>query len=428
LSDLVLWFSVVDTPYEVSYNTLSEVIHFNLEQAIVTMRLAYFVSHPIQYQAPLLRLIAAEPDIELEVYFFSNFSVAEYVDPGFGKAIKWDVPLTEGYTHYFLDTWGGKERYSCLKQPVAKNITQILKQGKFDAVWVHGWSWFCSLQAIWLSNRLGIPIFLRGESNGLTEPTTGIKKIIKTIFIKWLFPQIRGFFYVGSLNRKFYQSYGVKEEIFFWMPYTVDNNYFQEKAKQAHESRESLRQSLNLESGRPIILFAAKLIQHKRPQDLLAAYRLLSPNGLKEPSPYLLFVGDGELRDTLEEEAQKTEWNSIRFLGFYNQSKMPEIYDLCDVFVMTSDFEPWGLAINEVMNAGKAVVVSDVVGCVPDLVYHQQNGWVFPVGDIGNLVAGIQWALANSQTAGQKSIEIIQKFSFIEDIIGLKLALSQTLI
>ena len=66
-------------------------------------RLAYFVSHPIQYQAPLLQLIAADPEIELEVFFFSDFSLKPYLDPGFGKTIKWDIPLTEGYKHQFLE-------------------------------------------------------------------------------------------------------------------------------------------------------------------------------------------------------------------------------------------------------------------------------------------------------------------------------------
>lgn len=392
------------------------------------MRLAYFVSHPIQYQSPLLRLIASDPEIELEVFFFSDFSLQEYLDPGFGKTIKWDIPLTEGYKYQFLETWGSKERHSWFKQPIAKNITQILKEGRFDAVWIHGWSWFCSLQAIWSSNRLGIPVFVRGDSNVLNEPKGFLKKGLKNFLLKALFKKIKIFLYVGTLNRQFYQNYGVKEEALFPMLYAVDNQYFQNKVKQARQNRESLRQSLGLEPGRPIILFAAKLTQIKRPQDLLAAYQLVSPDGIQEPDPYLLFVGDGVLRESLECAAQEIGWRSVRFLGFKNQSEMPAMYDLCDIFVLPSSFEPWGLAINEVMNAGKVVVVSEVTGCVPDLVHHQENGWVFPVGDIGNLVAGIQWALANSQTAGQKSIEIIQKFSFIEDIIGLKLALSQTLI
>src|ERR1700726_4359424 len=66
------------------------------------LRLAYFVSHPIQYQAPLLRRISSEPDIDLKVFFSSDISVRGYLDQGFGVAVKWDIPLLEGYDHEFL--------------------------------------------------------------------------------------------------------------------------------------------------------------------------------------------------------------------------------------------------------------------------------------------------------------------------------------
>jgi glycosyltransferase involved in cell wall biosynthesis len=387
------------------------------------IRLAYFVSHPIQYQAPLLRLISQEPDIELTVFFYSDFSLRAYQDPGFGKLIQWDVPLTEGYNYQFLKCWGSKQRNSLLRQPIASNVYQLLKQGQFDAVWVHGWAWLCSLQAILVAEKLEIPVLLRGDSNGIGEPSHPVKKKAKQIFLNWLFPKITAFLYVGTLNRQFYEKYGVNKERLFPMPYAVDNDLFQKQALVAHERQESLRESLNLESGRPMILYAAKLIDVKRPQDLLAAYRLLSSDGVQEPKPYLLFVGDGALRPQLEAAAKATGWNSIRFLGFRNQSEMPAMYDLCNVFVLPSSFEPWGLAINEVMNAGKAVVVSDQVGCVADLVVKGENGCIFPVGDIKLLAEGIQWAIANAETAGQVSLKHIQNWSFQEDVQGLKQAL-----
>ncbi len=384
------------------------------------IRLAYFVSHPIQYQAPLLRLISQEPDIELTVFFYSDFSLRAYQDPGFGKLIQWDVPLTEGYNYQFLKCWGSKQRNSLLRQPIASNVYQLLKQGQFDAVWVHGWAWLCSLQAILVAEKLEIPVLLRGESNGIGEPSHPVKKKAKQIFLNWLFPKITAFLYVGTLNRQFYEKYGVNKERLFPMPYAVDNDLFQKQALVAHERQESLRESLNLESGRPMILYAAKLIDVKRPQDLLAAYRLLSSDGVQEPKPYLLFVGDGALRPQLEAAAKATGWNSIRFLGFRNQSEMPAMYDLCNVFVLPSSFEPWGLAINEVMNAGKAVVVSDQVGCVADLVVKGENGCIFPVGDIKLLAEGIQWAIANAEIAGQASLKRIQTWSFSQNIAGIK--------
>ncbi len=387
------------------------------------LRLAYFVSHPIQYQAPLLRLIAAEPDIELKVFFYSDFSLQAYQDREFGRSIEWDIPLTEGYEHQFLDCWGPHQRKSFLQQPIAKNILRQLQLKKIDAVWVHGWSDICSMQAVVAADKLGIPVLLRGESNLLRQSTQFANKIAKKLFFQWLFSKVNRFLYIGKLNYQLYRSYGISDDCLFPMPYAVDNDFFQKQARLARNSREEFRKLLNLELGRPIILYAAKLIEKKRPQDLLAAYRLLSSDGLQEPEPYLLFVGDGVLRSELEAEAKATGWHSIRFLGFRNQSELPAIYDLSDVLVLPSSFEPWGLAINEVMNAGKAVVVSDRVGCAPDLVIDGQNGRIFPVGNTTALADALQWGIAHAVSAGEMSLKQIQTWSYNEDLQGLKNAL-----
>jgi len=392
------------------------------------LRLAYFVSHPIQYQAPLLRLIAAEPDIQLRVFFYSDFSLKKYPDPGFGRLVEWDVPLTEGYDYQFLDCWGNKQHKNFLQQPIARNILEHLKLGEFDAIWVHGWSHICSFQSILAAENLGIPILLRGESNGLKEPQHPAKQLAKKAFLNWLFEKIYGFLYIGKLNYQFYKSFGISDERLFAMPYAVNNDYFQKQAMLAGNNKEEFRKSLNLEPNRPIILYAAKLIEKKQPQDLLAAYRLLSADGLQEPEAYLLIVGDGAMRPQLEAEAKATGWQSIRFVGFRNQSEMPAIYDLCDVFVLPSSFEPWGLAINEVMNAGKAVVVSNQVGCAPDLVLEGENGRIFAVGDIASLAEAIRWAIANAKSAGDMSFKHIQSWSFQEDLQGLKQALNSLMI
>jgi glycosyltransferase involved in cell wall biosynthesis len=223
--------------------------------------------------------------------------------------------------------------------------------------------------------------------------------------------------------RRFYQHYDVEKSRLFLFPHAVDNDFFQQQALIASVNREALRQLLNLDSGRQIILYAGKLMDLKRTHDLLEAYISMSVDGVKEPESYLLFVGDGVLKAELEASARATGWNSIRFLGFCNQSEMPAMYDLCDVFVLPSRFEAWGLAINEVMNAGRAVVVSDVVGCAADLILDRENGRIFPMGDIESLKEALIWGLANSQGAGEKSLKRIQSWSFSEDIIGLKSAL-----
>jgi glycosyltransferase involved in cell wall biosynthesis len=78
--------------------------------------------------------------------------------------------------------------------------------------------------------------------------------------------------------------------------------------------------------------------------------------------------------------------DQIRFLGFKNQSELPQLYAASDVMVLPSENEPWGLVINEAMAAGLPVVVTNAVGAAPDLVEGQDTGFVYPVGNIARLV------------------------------------------
>jgi hypothetical protein len=118
-------------------------------------RLAYLVSHPIQYQAPLLRLISAEPDIDLTVFFCSDFSLRTYQDREFGQSITWDIPLTEGYRHEFLPSLGGGAGTGILR-PVVHGLARRLRERKFDALWMHGWGHWSHVHAAFKANDMGV--------------------------------------------------------------------------------------------------------------------------------------------------------------------------------------------------------------------------------------------------------------------------------
>ncbi|RJQ48206.1 MAG: glycosyltransferase family 1 protein [Gammaproteobacteria bacterium] len=388
-------------------------------------RLAYLVSHPIQYQAPLLRLISAEPDIDLTVFFCSDLSAREYHDKGFGAPVRWDVPLLDGYRHEFLPAVGGTDQLSFWR-PLNYGLALRLVEGRFGALWIHGWAHWSHLQAVASAKKSGIKVLMRGES-GLHLKAQGVKQMIRRGMMRYLAANVDGFLTIGTRNREYYRHYGVPPQRLFPVPYAVDDTFFRERAADAGASQGALRTSLGIEPGRPVILYASKMTDRKCPGDLLEAYLRLSPDGQREPHPYLLFIGDGELRPQLEARAAQTGWGSIRFLGFKNQTELPRYYDLCDVFVLPSLQEPWGLVINEVMNAARAVIVSDEVGCWPDLVRPGENGYVFKAGDIDDLRNALAAALENSERTsamGQRSLEIIGRWGFREDIAGLRQALA----
>ncbi|HEY6764315.1 MAG TPA: glycosyltransferase family 4 protein [Candidatus Sulfotelmatobacter sp.] len=397
------------------------------------VRLAYLVSHPIQYQAPLLRRIAQEPDIDLTVFFGSDFSVRGYKDEGFGVGVKWDVPLLDGYRHEFLPALRDNARVG-VANPLNYGILSRLRGGRgqsnaaFDVLWVHGYATVNALHGMLAAKALGIPVLLRAESWLKDRERGGAKLAVKQLFFEGLKQLVAGVLPIGTLNAAYWRHYLGEDFPASLMPYAVDNDYFQKQSQQARTGREELLAELKLDPSRPVILFASKLQSRKRCEDLLEAYKNLSPGDGIEPNPYLVIVGDGEERAALERRAAESKFNGIRFCGFRNQSELPRFFDIASVFVLPSRHEPWGLIVNEAMNAGRAVIVSDEVGSQPDLVTDGVEGCIFAAGDVEALTAALRRVLATPETAarmGQRGLERIRTWDFEEDVRGLRQAIAR---
>jgi glycosyltransferase involved in cell wall biosynthesis len=303
-------------------------------------------------------------------------------------------------------------------------IFERLEHGHFDAVWSHGYSTANSLRVIASAAMLRIPVLLRAESTLHDRRRNPAKLLAKELFFRGLRSQVSAVLAIGEANARYWRHYLGEEMPIFRMPYAVDNAFFQRRAREAIAGRDALRVELKLLSGRPVILFASKLQERKRCTDLVAAHRIL-----RQPLPYLVIVGDGEERRNLEQQANADPdiRDSIRFAGFRNQTELPRFFDLCDVFVLPSRHEPWGLVVNEAMNAGRAVVVSDDVGCQEDLVGEGDTGAVFPVGDVPALAGALKHLLYTPGLAarmGSAARARINQFSFEQDVTGLRQALA----
>jgi len=391
-----------------------------------TTRIAYLVTHPIQYQVPLFKRITKEKNIELTVFFCSDFSVHQYIDKGFGQAIHWDVNLTDGYKHVFLPALGRRDVLTFFR-PFNYGLKKELVKGKFDVLWVHGYMRLFYWHAIWIAKRKNIRVYVRDEANLFSKQRGYANQILKRIFFRILDRVVDAYLAIGTANSEYYISNGISPKKITLVPYAVDNEYFQRKSYEVSLTREKLRSELGLENDRKVILFAGKLQKRKRPLDLLEAYKIIIPKFQKVP--YLIYVGTGEMQDTLKDQVALLNNDSIYIMGFKNQSELPNYYDLCDVFVMPSNHEPWGLVINEVLNFSKPVIVSDQAGCYPDLVRQGENGYVYRANDIVELAEKLVEVLTDEQklrAMGKKSLEVINQWSYEQDLAGLYKSISST--
>jgi glycosyltransferase involved in cell wall biosynthesis len=384
------------------------------------LRLGFLTSHPIQYQAPLFRELASRPDVDLTVFFCCDRGAARYHDKGFQTSVKWDVPLLDGYRHVFLPNWrrsGTPDRFTGLFNP---SIVRHLMRERFDGIVVHGWGHATNWVAFAAARATGTPLFIRGEANGLAEPS-GARGVTKRIVLRTLFKRATGALAIGSLNSAFYQMYGVSQSRIHFAPYAVDNQRFRAAAVSLRGDRARIRRSHGIAEDATVFLFCGKLIPAKRPLDVVEAARLL-PEGAS--NTYVVFAGDGPLRSDLEARIARVGLVNVTLAGFRNQNELPELYTAADALVLPSAFEPWGLVINEALNFGLYVIASDRVGAGPDLIADPQLGARYPAGDTSAL-AGAMTAFASRAAVDRTAVaaEVLSRWSLTSSADGIVRAL-----
>lgn len=346
------------------------------------MRVAVVTTHPIQYQVPWLRLLSARADIELQVFFAM---IPDAVEQGreFGVAFAWDLPLLDGYSYKLLDNRAKTSSLTDFAGCDTPGIGEELRAGRYEAVVVNGWGTKMALQTLWACRRLGIPCIVRGEANGL-RPRAAWKRGLHALLLK----QYAAFLAIGKNNRDYYLRLGVPDARIFDSPYCVDNAHF---AAAADEWRRApgvpaLRDRFGLERDLPTYVFSGKFVEKKRPQDIIAASRMLFEQGFRDFQ--VLMVGNGPMAADLRASAQGLP---LRFAGFLNQSEITAAYAAGDALILPSDSgETWGLVVNEAMACGLPALVSDQVGSARNLVDNGVTGSVFSCGDVSGLAGLIR--------------------------------------
>lgn len=374
-------------------------------------KLAIVTTHPIQYNAPWFKLLAERKKVELMVFYtWGQLKDGDKYDPGFGKKVEWDIPLLEGYNYTFVKNTSGKPGSEHFNGIVNPTLVKEIEQWGADAVLVFGWKFKSHLKVLrHFKNK--IKILFRGDSNLLDEPKGfAIKKLARKILLTWIYSHVDTALYVGKANKEYYLKYGLQNEQLVFAPHAVDNERFTKP-----QPGNPIREAYGIKGNEVVFLFAGKLEGKKDPALLINAFL-----DCRMSNARLLIIGNGLLETSLKESVEQQDHEfkqNIRFIDFQNQSKMPEIYQAADVFVLPSQGpgETWGLAVNEAMAAGKAVLVSDKCGCAIDLVEEGNNGFTFESNNAADLAAKMKKLYAEKNILskmGSSSLDIIKNWNF----------------
>ncbi|WP_428663400.1 glycosyltransferase family 4 protein [Reyranella sp.] len=341
----------------------------------MTLRLGFLVSHPIQYYAPIFRELAKRCDLTV---FFAHRQTAEgHARAGYGVAFEWDVDLLSGYESRFLTNVSKRPSTDVFAGCDTPGVAEEITQGRFDAFVVPGWGLRSYLQAVSACRKARVPVLVRGDSQFASE-RGGLLRLVKALVFPRFLERFDRFLYVGQRNREYLEHYGVRSDQLFFSPHCVDNDAFRQGSEAARRARPAAS------SGRRRILLVGKLVESKRPYDVIRAAAVIQGGGGQIE---VAFAGAGEAEAALKQAATDARVSAV-FHGFVNQSELPAVYAAADVVVSPS-VETWGLVVNEAMACGVPSVVSSAVGCAPDLIEEGRTGAVFPLGDIPGLARAI---------------------------------------
>lgn len=353
-------------------------------------RLAIVSTHPIQYHAPWFRGLAAHPDLDVHVYFCHKATPQEQARAGFGVEFDWDVDLLAGYPHSFLKNTAnpaGHGRFGGFDTP---EIGKIIREQKYDAVLVNGWNYKSAWQAIWAAWQSGVKVMIRGDSHLHFDRSRSVRLTKRLAYPRFV-PRFNACLSPGAWSREYFEHYGARRDRIFFVPHVVDVDFMESGSQRFSTERPDLRRRWKLREGSFVFLFVGKFTETKRPLDFVKALREAAKQCKHIQG---LMVGDGPLRPACEEFVSSHD-APVTFAGFLNQSQIVRAYVCGDVLVLPSIGETWGMVVNEAMACGRPSLVSDRVGCGPDLVMAHETGGIYPHGNVAALSSAMVDMAAN---------------------------------
>lgn len=374
-------------------------------------RLAIITTHPIQYNAPFFKQLAQSQKLQIKVFYTLGDTTKGYFDQKFQKQIAWDIPLLEAYQYTFVGNIATKpstQKFFGIKNP---KLIREIKQWQPNAIVIYGWRHFSHFSAM-LYFKGKTPILFRGDST-LIDINSKFKLYIKTKILSIIYKFIDYTLYVGTNNKNYFKQCSLKDQQLIFVPHAVDNKRFEDTDGNYQQKANLWRKQLAIDNNQKTVLYVGKFEPIKNLFLLLNCAKKL-------PQTKFILVGNGSLEKQLKQSAPQ----NVIFLPFQNQSQMPIVYRLANIFALCSFSETWGLAINEAMACGLAIVASNNVGCAVDLVQNGINGYIFQNNNLDDLVGKISLALKNCQTLSQNSKQIIQNWNYNKGVEQIEKLLS----
>lgn len=359
------------------------------------VKLAVIITHPIQYQVPIFKILSKKNNVDLKVFFACDHGIKKSFDEEFNKKFQWDLNLLKGYNFVVLT----KTRLGNLSNPfkaffIAKKATKKIKQFNPEFTIISGYMPIFYIFVATMLFRSGQRLIFRADTTDQAVKRSGLKRFIRNGFLKWFYRKFEYFIAVGSNSKDHYLKIGIPESKISVALQSADYyNIYRQKIKNKGLS-EKIRRKFGIKRSDFVVLYCGKICYRKNPFIISRAMQYIKPN--KRKKVFFLIVGSGNLEKKLVQEARQVFGKNFHFAGFQNQREIGRYYEVCDALVLPSiTGETWGLVVNEALQYNKPCVVSSQVGCAKDLILEGMNGYIFDTGSAKDLAQKISLQMDN---------------------------------
>lgn len=242
------------------------------------------------------------------------------------------------------------------------------------------------------------------DSTAFDREKSAWKEKAKAMF----FRHCNGFFCYGSRSKQYVASYGIDPaKIYDGCQSAALAHGYDAATVRAHYAA-----GLFPADCASRFLYIGRLAEEKGLFDLLAAFARVRQ---ELPAARLDLVGSGVLDEELRRRAEHLGIaSSVAFLGTKTPQDIGQLLMNSAAMILPSLREPWGLVVNEALSFGCPVVVSDICGCVPELVIDGVTGYSFAAGDVGALAQAMlktQYLSRDRAAVASRCLDVIAKFT-----------------
>lgn len=292
------------------------------------------------------------------------------------------------------------------------DIFKIIKKKKPDIIFISEFNLLGLLVILyrWICFSKFIIVSTCDDNVQISECFSTSKKVIRNFFLN----NIDAVIFASSDTRDWYQfkCKGISKYIYF--PIIQEETLFRDSLKKAESESSKLYEKYNL-LHRTVLLYVGRLAVVKNLSLLLNAYQVLVNIN---PKCSLLIVGDGDLMESLKEQSYNLGIStSVIFAGKKEGIELMAHYNLGDIFILPSSFEPFGTVINEALLSGCYVFCSSVAGS-SCLIKNKINGEVLDMKNPQYVASRINDYLNNNQSFDKKNKMLVSYNECFSNLIS----------